>query len=60
MRASEPRAAESALIEDADEIDHDIFAAEALAQLRGRVHLAVLQGQAGQHQEMLVLFPVAR
>ncbi len=40
--AAEPGPAEAALVENADEIDHDVLAAEALAELRFLVDIAVL------------------
>ena len=60
MGAAKAAAAEAALVEDTHEIDHDILAAEALAELRLLVYIAVVEGEAGQHQQMLVQLPVAR
>src|ERR1700721_1923970 len=60
MRAAETGAAEAALVEDADEIDDDVLAAESLAQLRFLIHIAVLQREPGQHQQVLVQLTVAR
>ena len=60
MRAAKASAAETALVEDADEIDDDVLATKALAELRLLVDVAVLQCEAGQHQQVLVLLAVAR
>ena len=60
MGATKAPAAETALIEDTDEIDDDVLAAKALAELRLLVDVAVLERQAGQHQQVLVLLAVAR
>jgi hypothetical protein len=50
----------AAFVEDADEVDDHVLAAEALAQLRLFVHIAVFQSQSGQHQQVLVLLPISR
>ncbi len=60
MGTAEAGAAESAFIEDAHQIDHHILAAKALAQLRFLIHIAVLEVEPRQHQQMLVLFAVSR
>src|SRR5580704_17767661 len=60
MGAAEAGAAEAALVENADEIDDDVLAAESLAQLRFLVNIAVLQCEAGQHQQVLVQLAVPR
>ncbi len=56
----ESRAAETALIEDADEVDHDVLAAEVFAQLRFVEHIAVQEAEPRQHQQVLVLLAVPR
>ena len=53
MGAAKAAAAEAALIEDADQIDHDVLAAEALAQLRFLVHIAILEGEPGSTSKCL-------
>ncbi len=58
--ATEAVAAEAALVQDADEIDHHFLAAKPLGELRLVVDVAILQRQAGQHQQVLVEFAVAR
>src|ERR1700679_1585469 len=60
MGAAEAGAAEAALVEDADEIDDDVLAAESLAQLRLLIHIAVLQCEPGQHQQVLMLLTIPR
>src|SRR5271170_6990570 len=58
MRAAKAVTAEAAFIEDADQIDHDILAPKALAQLRFLVDIAVLERQSWEYQQVFVLFPI--
>ena len=60
VRATETAAAESALVEDADQVDHGVLAAKPLAELRFLVDVAVLQREPGQDQKVLVKLAVAR
>ena len=41
VRAAKAGAAKSALVEDADQVDHDVLAAKLLAQLRFIVDVAI-------------------
>ena len=59
MRAAKAVTAKAALVENTHEIDHDLVAAKAFAQLGLVVHIAVLERQPGQHQQVLVLLPIA-
>jgi hypothetical protein len=58
--AAKAVAAKAALVEDADEVDHDVLSAKLLAQLRFIVDIAIVQGEARQHQQMLVLLAISR
>ena len=58
MRAPKAGAAEPALVQDPDQIDDHILAAQTLRELCLVVNVAVLQHEARQHQQVLVQLPV--
>ena len=60
VRAAKTAATESALVQDADQIDDHVLATEALGQFGRVIHVAILERETGQHQHVLVLFAVAR
>ena len=59
MRTAKATAAEAAFIQDADEVDDHVLAAKVFAQLGFVVDVAVLQGESGQYEQVLVPFTVA-